>query len=316
MPNDFATAADLLKFNNMNARDVGASQLLLETPLLNALSAITATQGNKHTFLRDLTAPTVGFRPVNTGRDLSKSAQEEVSVDLKIMSANSAVDSRLAEIYPAAKGGRAGYVARDMRIQLAAALLAAEAALVQGDGAGFVGLQQALPNLSAANAANKTVIGAGGVTADTGLTSVYFIRTNDLETDVNLVLGNDGVMAIGDTWEQFMSDGAGRSYPALATTCEGWVGLVIHSQFSVYRIANINGTNKSVTDDLLSRAWENIPEGKEPTFILMNKRSGAQLQRSRVATSQTGGAVPFPRDYENVPIIYSRAITNAETQVT
>lgn len=312
MAHDFATAADLLKLNNMNSRDVGASNILNGSPFMAALSAITATQGNKHTATRDSVAPTVGFRAVNTGRDITNSTQEEVTLDLKIMSANGMVDSRLANAYPPSKGGVAGYIARDMRMQLAASLTAIEAALFNGDsGAGFNGLRQALPNLVASG--NRTVLGAGGVTADGALTSIYFVRTNDLETDVNLVLGNEGNIDIGETFEQMIADADGKFYPALCTPCEGYLGLMIHSAYSVYRLANISDDN-SLTDDLISMLYEQIPEDRQPTFLVMNRKSRSQLHRSRDNT--LGVLSKWPEEWNGIPILESRGILNTETQVT
>jgi hypothetical protein len=316
MPNAYPTLADILKFNNLNARDVGASNLLLAAPLLSALSATTATQGNKHTFLRDTAAPTVGFRALNTGRDTGKSGQTEVSFDLKIMSANSIVDERGATSYPPAKGGPEAYVARESMLQLKAAIQSYEAACVNGEaGSGFAGLNNAYGAL-VGTGNNRTVLSAGGVTADGALSSIWFIRTNAEETDCNLVIGNEGELAVGETYRQMVPDSAGALFPGLVTPCEGWVGLQIGSLFSAFRMANINATNKTVTDDLISRLFEQIPEERTPTFIAMNKRSGGQLQRSRMATSQMGNYVPFPREWENIPIVYTSAITNAETQVT
>jgi hypothetical protein len=61
--------------------------------------------------------------------------------------------------------------------------------------------------------------------------------------------------------------------------------------------------------DLLSR----FPAGKEPTHLLMSRRSIKQLQQSRTATTTSGAPAPFPEDAFGVPIVKCESIVNTET---
>lgn len=308
MPNTLITASDLITIGDQNAVENGISDLLQYAPLLSALGAVTASNGTQHKYLKETGAPTVGFRAANAGRDLSKSSDTAVTITLQIMSGNSVVDKALADVYQ--KGGPTALCGREAERSLKQCFKQLEKQIIYGtgnDSDGFTGLTQALSALS-----NAMVYGAGGTTA---LTSVWFIRTNNDDTDVQFVLGNNGEMTIGDTFVQMIADATGKLFPAYVTPCEGWGGLQVGSAYSVGRIANIDASANGVTDALLSRGLELFPEDRQPNLIVMNKRSRAQLQRSRQAVSTTGGHVPLPTEYEGIPLIVTGSVGVAETAV-
>lgn len=308
MASSFLTASDLLLIGDQNARDMGASNLLQRAPLLAALAATKATNGTQHKYLREITAPTVGFRAVNAGRDLSKSGDEIVTIDLKIMSANCAVDKALADAYQ--KGGPTALIAREMLRHIKQSFYGLENQIVNGTGAGatgFNGFKDALAALATA-----MVLGAGGTT---GLTSVYFIRTNGDETDVMFVLGQDGKMTVGDTFVDMLIDGSSKAYPAYVTPCEGWGGIQVGGTYSLARVCNIDDSTHIVNDALLAKGLEMFPSDMMPNLIVMNRRSRRQLQQSRQAVSTTGQHVPLPTEFEGIPLIISDVLTNTETAV-
>lgn len=309
MANSLITASDIITIGDQNAVENGVSDLLQYAPLLNLLGAATASNGTQHKYLKETGAPTVGFRAANAGRDFSKSADTAVTIALQIMSANGIVDKALADIYQ--KGGPAALCAREAQRAIKQCFKHLEKQIIYGtgnDADGFTGLTQALNALS-----NTMVYGAGGTTA---LTSVWFIRTNNDETDVQFILGNNGELTIGDTFIQMIPDATGKMFPAYVTPCEGWGGLQVGSAYSIARICNIDGNANGVTDALLSRGLELFPEDRQPNLIVMNKRSRAQLQRSRQAVSTTGGHVPLPTEYEGIPLVVTGSVSIAETVVT
>lgn len=53
-----------------------------------------------------------------------------------------------------------------------------------------------------------------------------------------------------------------------------------------------------------------------PNYIVMNRRSAAQLRKSRTATNATGAPAPWPTEIEGIPIIVTDAIGNAEAALT
>jgi hypothetical protein len=311
MPDSLFALADLLKINDLNLADLEVTDLLQDAPLLAALAAETASNGTLHSYVKETAAPVVGFRAANAGRDLSHSTDTAVTITLKILDASFQIDKALADAYM--KGGPAGLVERELKRHLRAAFAAAELQIVNGVGAdagGFVGLTGA----STIDAlADGMVYNATGATA---LSSVYLIRTTPEGNDVTVITGNDGQINVGETVEQLVKDGDGKSYPAYTTSVLGWLGLQIGSAQSVGRIANIGAAaGKTLTDAMLGEALALFPSSRQPNLIVMNRRSRKQLQLSRTATSTTGAPAPRPDEYEGIPIITSEAVLNTETAV-
>ena len=80
MADSFLTLADLVKINDMNLADLEVTDLLNMSPVLAMLPANPASNGTTHKYTKEITAPVVGFRAVNDGRENSKSADELVTV--------------------------------------------------------------------------------------------------------------------------------------------------------------------------------------------------------------------------------------------
>jgi hypothetical protein len=103
-------------------------------------------------------------------------------------------------------------------------------------------------------------------------------------------------------------------FPAYYHPIVGWCGLKIGSVHSVVRIANLTeDSGKGLTDALLSRAMQIFPASRGPNYVVMNRRSLGQLQRSRTATNPTGAPAPFPQEAFGVPIVVTDQINSTET---
>src|SRR5688572_17372198 len=99
MSDTFQTLADLVKINDVRANDLGMSDLFDDAPFLKALAATVASNGTDHKYLKESTAPTVGFRDVNTGIDHSASVDTLVEISLKYLDATHRCDIALAKGY-------------------------------------------------------------------------------------------------------------------------------------------------------------------------------------------------------------------------
>src|SRR4051812_46290203 len=110
MPNAFIGLTDLIKLNDMNARDLGVTDLLNRAPFLQKLHSTTSSNGTLHHYIKQTSAPTVGFRAVNTGKDNSNSGYTEVDITLKNLDPSFMVDVALAGAY---RGGPDAFVARE-----------------------------------------------------------------------------------------------------------------------------------------------------------------------------------------------------------
>lgn len=311
MADSFTTLAELATINDANLADLEISDLLDDAPLLARLAAEIASNGTSHKYVKETTAPVVGFRDVNDGRDNSKSGDTAVTIALKILDGSFAVDQALATEYI---NGEAEYVAREAKRHLKAAFAAAEAQILYGtDSAadGFVGLADAT-GLDAL--ADEMVLDAGGTTDSVG-SSVFLVRTNDDGTDCTLITGQNGNIEIGDYSVQRLTGSSG-SYPGLYTPITGWLGLQIGGARSVGRIVNVTtDSGKGLTDDLIYDALALFPASRQPNLIVTGRRGLQQLRKSRTATNGTGAPAPRPTDVDGIEIVTSDHISVTETLV-
>jgi len=313
MADSFITLSQLTTINDRNAFDLGCTDLYDDAPMLKALSATVASNGNQHKYIKESAAPTVGFRAVNVGLANSNSTDTEVTVPLQILDGSFAADKAMADAY---YKGAAEFIARESRRHLRAVMFAAEQQIINGvvgaNSAGFTGLADALSALS--NTAH--VVNAGGTTATTG-SSVYLIRTNDLGVDVQVVIGQNGNLVIGDTITQQLTDSSGGHYTGYWTPIQGWMALQVGSLASITRIANVTAdSGHTLTDALISNAIATFPASRQPNMIVMGRRSLNQLQKSRTAVNITGAPAPIPQDSFGIPIICTDGVGAVEALIS
>lgn len=307
MANDYLTLADLAVFNSRDLADIDVSDLLQDAPLVAALSAVPATNGNLHKYYKTTGAPVVGFRAENDGREHDSTIRSAVTVTLKIMDASFTVDVAHANAYI---GGPEALIQMELMEHLKAAYFKLEQQILngtgEGDSGGFSGLE---------NNHNTLLVpmtqSAGGSTA---LTSVYLIRAG--QADVSVVAGNGGNIEVGETTVERVSGATTGWYPAFFTPVTAWYGLQIGSVYSSMRIANVDAGSNGVTDALIYNGLKEWPASRQPTHIVMNRRSLEQLRNSRTATNATGTPAPRPTEVEGIPIVVTDALANDETQVT
>ena len=311
----FPTLADLATVNDQNAEDVGITDLVQDAPLLAALAADTASNGTQHKYVKETTAPTIGFRAVNTGRAHSKSGNTLVTATLELLDASNTVDTAIASEY---KEGAASYLLREANAHLREGFFHAEKQIIYGTGTGgdangFVGLSEAYDE---ASDAQVTALDSGG----TGLTSVWFLRSGGDMKDVTLILGNDGNIQIEDPVKQRVEDEATANtyYIAWITQIQAYMGLQLGSIWSARRLANVatGGTGDTLNDDRIYAEIAKFPANRKPNLIVMNQLAQEQLRNSRSATHPTGQPAPTPDTAGNgVPIIVTDALLSTEAPV-
>jgi hypothetical protein len=307
MADTLYTLADLLKINDKNARDLGMSDILRDAPLLKALHTVPASAGTQHKYIKETTAPSVGFRAPNSGIARTPSGDTVVTVDLKYMDGSHIVDVATADAYI---GGAQGFIARKLPRNIGQSLFTFEQQLINGGGSGFDGFKQALNALS-----NAMVVNATGTTVG-GATSVYAVRSTPDELDVAAVIGNDGVISVKETGTQFLADVSGNTYAAYVTPIGSWLTVQVGSAYSLGRICNLTTqAGKGLTDILIASLINKFPAGRGPTHLVMNRQSLGQLQASRTAVNSSGAPAPFPTESHGVPIIVTDAIVNTEALV-
>lgn len=308
MPDTLTTIAQLLKLNDANLAPDFANNLLQDAPLIRAMAAVTAnaSQGTQHKYLAETTAASAGFRPVNTGLDYTASDQTLITLDLKTMSANPRVDQQIAKAYP---GGVEAFMDFESTRALRTAFRNLDSQLVLGtssDANGFAGIMSSTYTNQLADA---MVYNAAGSAART---SVWFLRFGP--EDVELVVGNGGIITSGETFEQLVADSTGKLMPIYARIQEGLLGLKLGGAYSIGRICNLAAG--ALTDDMMFEALSLFPASRMPNLIVMNGRSLKDLRNSRTATNATGAPAPIPTEVANIPILRCDVITNSETAVT
>ncbi len=315
MADTLSTLAELVRFNSMDVNDAEISDILNKAPLLRVLHAMQSSNGTTHKYNKETTAPVIGFRSVNNGADYTAGNSTQVSIDLKYIDPKVIEDVAACDAY---HRGREAWLDNRTRRQIRQALFVLEKQVINGTVGGDAGGFNGLADDANYNAtADELVIDAGGSTAGTG-SSVWFIRsTPDDESmavvgkgDENLDVENIN-FTVGETFSSIVDGANDKSMTALCRDIGGHLGIQVGSKYSIVRIANITAdSGKGCTDALLSQALELVDD--EPTVIAMGKRSLGQLQRSRTTYSPTGAPAPIPREYEGIPIVRTRAITETE----
>ncbi len=302
--------AELIKINDQNVADVeGITDLLQDAPFLAAVQADTASNGTQHKYLKEVTAPVVGFRAANDGRDHQHSEDELVTIDLKILDCSHHHDQALVDEY---KNGADAFMAREGNRHMQAGFATAEGQLIYGtvnDAKGHAGIIQAAP---VATLAGGMVVNATGTTA---LSSVYAVRSTGDLRDFLLITGNEGNISMGAIYQQMMQGSAAGMFNSYVQPITAHLGCQYGSIYSIGRIANLDAGTKTLNDDLISQLLALFPASRPATHLLMNRRSRQQLQASRTATNQSGAPAPFPTEAFGVPIVTSDQVRNNETAV-
>jgi hypothetical protein len=318
MADTLTTLAELVRFNSLDVNPAEISDILNGAPVLAQLHAMMSSNGTTHKYNVETTAPVIGFRAINAGADYTASDSTQVSVDLKFIDATIREDIAQCQAY---RGGSEAWLDKRTARQLRQALFTLETQVfngtVGGDASGFNGLAD---DANYNQLSDALVVDAGGTAAGTG-SSVWFLRSTPDDASMALVgAGDEGLSMdninfnIGETFKAQIAGSNGKLMTALCRDIGGHLGIQIGSKYAAARIANLTAeSGKGLTDLLLSQCLELFPSSDPPTHIVMNRRSGGQVQRSRTTYSPVGQPAPLVREYEGIPIIYTDAITNTET---
>lgn len=303
------TLAELVVLNDANLADIDVNDLLIDAPFLRALAAVPASNGTDHKWVKQTGLPTATFRSMNAGRNMTKSSETLMTINLKMMDATVTLDQGWAQGY---KGGVEAAIAREATRSLQDAFFKTEQQLLIGtvgaSASGFSGLADTLTALATTGVVNGVGAGAG----TNNRTSIYLVRSS--ENDIATVVGNDGLISIGEIGSTMIDSGSQSLYPAYFAPIIAWMGMQYGSIYSAARICNISmsGTTSAVNDALIYSGIAKFPSGRQPTHIVMNRDVLEKLRASRTATNATGMPAPRPTEVEGIPIVVTDAITNTE----
>lgn len=322
MAYSYNTLNGLIQFNDKNLADLQITDLLQDAPLLAVMTAVPASNGTQHKYLKNDGASSVGFRAALAGLAKTTSTDTLVTETLAIADGSFDTDVALADAF---KGGRDAWLQLELARTMKQLMAVTEKQIIYGNTSpgntsGFDGLEDnaALDALS-----DTMVVNAGGSNASTQ-TSCLLIRHGI--NDCALVAGNDGRFVVEEepTIIQRFADAteltAGRQYPALYVPVTGYLGFQYGSAYSAARIANIETntltSTTAFTDDHIYAALSLFPAGRQPNVIVMNRVALRLLRQSRTATNATGAPAPRPVDVEGIPIVVTDQILSTEAVET
>jgi hypothetical protein len=308
--NSTNTLAGLLMLNDQNMAAIYPTDVLNDAPVVRALFAQTASQGGTlHKYLRELTAPGVGFRSIGQGLTNAAGTFEDVSITCALLDGSFTRDKAAALGY---RGGAQAYMDKEGLRSLRAAFYALEQSIFTSNTINqqFNGLlTQGYYDIYS----DDQVILASATAGK----SCWVLRTS--EDGISIIAGNEGRvdMAAEDATVLYHPDKTGvGTLTGLHRSLLGWFGLQVGSKYDAVRICNLDAsTNGKLTDILIAQAIAKFPSTRQPNMIAMNRTCLAELQASRTATNPTGAPAPFPMESFGVPIVVTDALPATETVV-
>jgi hypothetical protein len=301
------TLAGILNLTDANNDPIEVTDLLEAAPLLAVLPAKKSSYGTTHQYNKEVTAPGVGFRAINTGLTNTAGEEELVTATLKFLDAGVRRDIAVAKADPR---GPDAYMASQAGKSLRTAFANVEGQVINGTAAlGFDGIAD---SVFVDDVGDGMVVDAGGAA---GSRNVYLIRAG-LE-DV-CVLYNDENVQMSEVYR--VEDGT-ATYTKLVVDIDAYLGLQIGSQYSVARIYNLDGTSThTLTDDLIAQAAALAPIGSPFTHVICDRTTRRELQQSRTAVGQVassaGAWATTPMESNGLTIICTDQIAASNTVAT
>jgi HK97 family phage prohead protease len=253
--------------------------------------------------------PTVGFRDANSGRTGKKGTFESRVFQTKVIEEPIEID--IQGVLRASKDPGRLLMAETASVTEAVLAHCAYQSYYGGTAQANVDAKAAPGLIAQSNSATTHVVDATGSTAKT---SVWLVELGNGSLDH--IYGNDSTLTYNENWIETVSeDSDGGKLRVLQNWISGRFALRLSNKNAAIRIKNIGtDSGKGLTDVLLASALRKARElGMRPNAIMLNPRSGEQLQTSRTTYSPIGAPAPLPEEYQGIPFYYTINISNAET---
>lgn len=297
------TLLDIAKANGSDAAVGLIEEVLTAAPEVN-FGAARTIKGLSYKTLVRTGLPTSGFRNANEGTVPSKSTWENRVIECFTLNPRWECDKAVADRH---EDGAAAFIALEAAGITRASMITMGSQFYYGvsnDAKGF-------PGLLAAYDSTNMVVDATGSTANTG-SSVWAVKFGP--QDVQWVYGANGMLNVSDVTEARVTDASDNPYTAYVQEMLAYPGLQVGSKYSVARIKKLTAdSGKGLTDILIAQLLMKFPAGVKPDYLFMSRRSLAQLQASRTATTVTGAPAPFPTESHGVPIQVTDSIVDTES---
>jgi len=307
MPPQITTLAQQIIFNDVSLADLMVSDFIYAGTMFNVLHAEESSNGDKHEYWKELTAPTVGFRDPGKSANNSPGTKEQVLTQLKVLDATAHEDKAIADNY---KHGPDDFMAMRGLENFQAGVHLADRQFIYGtnvDGDGFVGLVE---NDGLNALADDKVVDAQGSGND--VEDIWIIRTG--QNAMAAIYNGDTPLTIEDRVTQQLNeyDSSGNAigqFTGYVTPIMSWLGLQFGSIHDVVRIANVDVTANDV-EDYVQDGIALFPSTHQPTHVFTSRRGRRAIQRSRTSISDAARQ-PIPTDVDGVSLEISEAIVGA-----
>lgn len=263
-------------------------------------------KGQNYKTLVRVALPTVGFRSANEGNAASASRFENRNVETFILNPRWECDKAVADQHedgaPAYISIEAGGVMQAAMLLLARQFYYGRASASGSDAKGHPGLVDSVDS--------SLVVDAAGTTPSTG-SSVWAVKFGP--RDVSWVFGENGTLSMSDVRTETLRDSGNLPYTGYVQELLAYAGLQVGSKYSIGRIKNLTAeAGKGLTDARLGSLLSAFPAHVVPDAFFATRRSIEQLRASRTATTENGREVPWPVDFEGIPLVPTDAILNTE----
>lgn len=264
--------------------------------------------------------PSATFTGLNEGSDNVKSAYETRTIEcfplriaLQVDKAliQGAVEDMLFE--------EAAAALRGAKLTLGSQVIYGRTRSVSDAAKGFPGLQELHGYWSGELGNDKLEVDATGST-DSTASSVYALALGPM--GVQLLFGGGTALNLTPWREETATDGGGKPFDAYVAHLTAWVGLQCASRYAIGRVKKLTAdSGKGLTDKLVAKLIGTMPASMTPDVLLMSRRSLAQLQDSRTATTIYSGQktssgsevmAPLPDSSNGVRIVATDSIVNTE----
>lgn len=319
MANDAITYPTLAKLLQQHPGNVNYAQIYesvkYDTPLIDKMPAEVIAGVNKNDLI-STSIPLIGAVPYNSGMRPFRSDYKTVNVQCHPYAGMIALDKKFVKPNPELAGQM---MEREIRNGLRGIKINLERSLLYGKAISNFGMEGLVDQIGdymtiSATGNNKSRVHKGS--------SVWILCLQ--EDMMHMVWGGSKSITFGAQKETPLPmetpDGKMGLMTALTRDVDFHAGFQLLDDCAAVRIVNIDDDNP-LTDALIARALEVLPEGRQPNLILTNRHARYLLQQQRAAKytyiKGTSGSTPdasTPTDYEGLPIAVSSALLKDETE--
>lgn len=288
-----------------------------DTPLLNMMPC-EVIKGTSIITRHVTSIPKIGPNPLGAGVPVTRSHFKQKRAECHHFGGMIEVQKALAEADPRGKGA---LIAEEAKLSTGGALFTIEQNMIYGNAMDPDGMPGILDGIGDHMTISIDPAHNTDATREHGGASVLALRLKP--EDITLMFGNAKALNFEPvekvTTPCETRDGKPGKMTVYQQELSIWCGVTVKSEFSAARLVNESATNP-LKDEALADLIALFPASKQPTVLVMTKKTRARLQKSRAAAmgyqKKTSGQTPYaelPTEYEGIPIVVVDTMLDDET---